>query len=587
MQFAALDRSRPLSDQIAQQVIAQVEADRLREGTRLPSVRALAERLGVNRNTIAQVYKELAQKGYLVARFGAGSTVRKPEIPGRKPEPAARIDAGGLNGARVASPRAELPAAPEPLSAREWEQRFAAAVGGFPAQAAPLPNHGPTHGSGRAGHPAGRTPGRGGHASGRGATNGGRAERGAHEEGGAINLSALQPYTGLFPLEQFRLCLNTVLRRQGRALLGYAAPAGYLPLRERIAARLKAQGIAVEAAQVLITSGSQQGIDLLARGFLDPGDGVVVEAPTYSIALKILQVNRARLIPYAVTADGIRLDGLERALGRAGDGGAGRAGDGGGPKLFYAVPNFQNPTTHSYSEAEKRALLAWVYRTGALLIEDASDAELHADFARRPALAALDGTALGGPGRVLYLNTFSKTMAPAVRVGYLAGPAPAIRKLTELKEMTDLSHSLILQAAAAEFMERGLFDAHIEAVRGFYRERMAAAGELLERELPGETPFTRPGGGLCVWVDLPHPVDADGVQRELAQQGVLVSPGGLYQPDGAAHLPGGARNGLRLCVAGEPAERLAEGIRILGAHLKRVLRRPPPRPILTEYQSIH
>ena len=521
LHFAAVDRTRPVGDQIVDQVIAQIEGDGLPTGARMPSVRALADALGVNRNTVAQAYKELAQKGYLVSRFGAGSTVSRPGEDGRPGAPSA-LPLAALQAA-TGQPASFQPAAPAPLTAREWEWRFAAAVSGFSAQPA---------------------------------LNGSASD--------AINLFALQPYTGLFPLEQFRLCLNTVLRRNGRHLLGYAAPAGYLPLRERIATRLKAQGLTVEPGQVLITSGSQQGIDLLARGFLEPGDGVVVEAPMYSIALKIFQVNRARLVPYPVTGGGIRLEGLERALGRV------------NPKFFYAVPNFQNPTTHSYSAAEKRDLLGWVYRTGGLLLEDASDAELQDDHPHRPALAALDRA-----GRVLYLNTFSKTMAPAVRVGYLAGPAPVIRKLTELKEMTDLSHSLILQAATAEFMARGLFDEHIAAVRAFYQRRMAYACEVLERELPGDTPFTHPGGGLCVWVDLPAHLDTDTVYRELEAQGVLVSPGSLYQP------AAGGRNGLRLCVVQESPERLAHALHVLGAYLKRMLRRPAARAVPVEYQSIH
>jgi DNA-binding transcriptional MocR family regulator len=520
LRFAPLDRNRPVGDQIVDQVIAQVESAGLPDGARMPSVRALAVVLGVNRNTVAQAYKELGEKGYLVARFGAGSTVRRPGGNGR--HEAAVLPFAATEASAVEPPSVQ-PLAPAPLTAREWERRFAAAVSGLSA------------------HPT--------------------LNRSAPD---AINLFALQPYTGLFPLEQFRLCLNTVLRRQARQLLGYAAPAGYLPLRERIAARLKAQGISCEPGHILITSGSQQGIDLLARGFLDPGDGVVVEAPMYSIALKIFQVNRARLVPYPVTGGGIRLEGLERALGRV------------SPKLFYAVPNFQNPTTHSYSAAEKRELLGWVYRTGGLLLEDASDVELQDDHPHRPALAALDTA-----GRVLHLNTFSKTMAPAVRVGYLAGPAAAIRKLTELKEMTDLSHSLILQAATAEFMARGLFDEHIAAVRAFYQRRLAYACDVLQRELPEDTPFTHPGGGLCVWVDLPAHMDTDAIYRDLAVQGVLVSPRSLYLP-----APGG-RNGLRLCVAQESPERLAHALHILGAYLKRTLRRPPARPTLMEYQSIH
>jgi GntR family transcriptional regulator/MocR family aminotransferase len=499
--FNPLDRTKPLVDQLVSQVMARVGQDPAATGARLPSIRGLAVELGVNRNTVAQAYKELAQKGYLDSRFGGGSTLRRPGDPGAAPAAARRFDH------------------------LDWERRFAGHFAAFALPAAPPARDG------------GEPP---------------------------VNLFQLHPHTGLFPLDAFRLCLNTVLRRQGRALLNYGSPAGYLPLRERIAARLKRQRIPVTPAQILVTSGSQQGIDLLARAFLNPGDGVVVESPMYSIALKIFQMNGAALIPYAVGPGGVSLAGLESALGRN------------APKLFYAVPNFQNPTAHSYTGAEKQALLAQVYRTGGLLIEDASDAELHRDAESRPALAALDGLT-----QTLHLNTFSKTLVPAVRVGYLAGPAPVMHRLTELKEMTDLSHSLILQAAISEFMERGLFDRHVAAVRDFYRARMELAVEMLEQALPEEAPFARPGGGLCTWVDLPPQVDTAQLYRQLAQAGVLVSPGALYQP-----VPGG-RNGLRLCVAAEPEERLRRGIAILGAELRRLLSGRVRPPAIREYQSIH
>jgi GntR family transcriptional regulator/MocR family aminotransferase len=462
--------------------------------------------MGVNRNTVALAYKELAQKGYLEARFGGGSTVRRPMLVAETTLP----DIAPRSTGRHNTP--------------DWERRFASRLLEltYPLTVPPPTDPAP------------------------------------------INLFQLQPHTALFPTGELRRCLNTVLRRSGQTLLNYGTPAGYLPLRERIAARLKAQGIAVDAARVLITSGSQQGIDLLARAFLDPGDGVVVESPMYSIALKILQVNGATLLPYDVGPRGISLAALPALLARA------------APKLFYTVPNFQNPTAHSYTTEEKRALLEQVNHCGALLVEDASDAELHGDAAARPALAALDGA-----GQVVHLNTFSKTLVPAVRVGYLAGPAPVVRKLTELKEMTDLSHTLILQAATAEFMARGLFDRHVEQVRAFYRHRMEQALEWLAEFLPEECAFARPSGGLITWVDLPAWVDTARLYQDLAEQGVLVSPGALYQP-----APGG-RNGIRLCVSGETEERLREGIRILGAHLHRILRHPVRMVAPQEYQSIH
>ncbi len=504
LDIVLIDRTRPIANQIVEWVTRRVEDGRLPQGSRLPAIRDVAAQVGVNRNTVALAYKELAQKGYLEGHFGGGSIVRRPEP-------------GGLLTPRVAATSAGR------AVAIDWERRFAAHL----ASNAPLP---PVASRGNA----------------------------------PINLFQLQPHTGLFPTEDLRLCLNTVLRRNGQALLNYGTPAGYLPLRERIAQRLRGQGIPVTPAQVLITSGSQQGIDLLARAFLDPGDGVVVESPMYSIALKIFQMNGASLLPYRVGPHGISLSDLSGSLSRQ------------PPKLFYAVPNFQNPTAYSYTEAEKRALLEQAHRSGALLIEDASDAELHADAARRPALAALDRGQ-----QVIHLNTFSKTLVPAVRVGYLAGPAAVVHKLTELKEMTDLSHTLILQAATAEFMARGLFDRHVEQVRGFYRHRMEQAVEWLAAALPEECPFTRPGGGLCTWVDLPPQIESMRLYQDLAQQGVLVSPGTLYQP-----LPGG-RNGVRLCVTGETEDRLREGIGILGKELHRALRQPRQPVALQEYQSIH
>jgi GntR family transcriptional regulator/MocR family aminotransferase len=506
----ALDRSRPLTDQIVTRLIGSIHSGAVPLGTRLPSIRALASQLGVNRNTVAHAIRELAEKGYVETRFGGGSIAARP-TPALPPE---------------AQPPGNGAGEPAVLSERDWEQRFARHLGAFLSPATP-----PLFPTGRP---------------------------------RPINLFQLRPDTGLFPLERFRRCLNTVLRRGGRHLLNYGSPAGYLPLREQIARRLRQARIAADPSQVLIVTGSQQGIDLLARAFVDPGDRVVVESPMYSIALKIFAMNGARLHAYAVGPTGIDSKALEQL------------GPQQPPKLFYAVPNFQNPTTHSYTLEEKTTLLRHAYRLDSLVIEDASDTELHGEPGQWPALASLDPTR-----RVIYLNTFSKTLVPAVRVGYLCAPAPLVRRLSELKEMTDLSQSLILQAAIAEFMERGYFDEHVAQLRATYRTRMERVLELLEATLPAETPFTRPDGGLCVWVDLPPHLDAQRVFEHLRGRGVLVSPGSLYQS-----LPSG-RNGIRLSVAAEPEDRLREAFAILGRELGELLRRPPPTPAEQEYQSMH
>jgi GntR family transcriptional regulator/MocR family aminotransferase len=503
-----LHQEEPYRDQIAAHLIEAIATGRLVPGTRLPSIRALAAGLGVNRNTVARAIRELADKRYVETRFGGGSVVRLPA-----PRPPAVTPAAGLPEA-------------VPFDGADWERRLARHLDGFfPSPVAPLfPPHRPA----------------------------------------PINLYQMRPDTSLFPLERFRQCLNTVLRRSGRHLLNYGSPAGYLPLREQIAQRLAAAAIPVDPSQILIVSGSQQGIDLLARALLDPGERVVVESPTYSIALKIFAANGARPYPYPITREGVSLRALEQL------------GPQQSPKLFYTVPNFQNPTTHSYTTAEKAALLREAYRLGSVVIEDASDNELHPHPERWPALASLDRA-----GRVIYLNTFSKTLVPAVRVGYLCAPPPLVRRLAELKEMTDLSQSLILQAAVAEFMERSYFDEHVARVREAYRARMERVLALLEAALPPEAPFTRPEGGLCVWVDLPAHLDTRRLFDHLRGLGVLVSPGSLYQP-----LAGG-RNGIRLCVAAESEARLAEGFAILGRELTQVLRRPPPTPAEQEYQATH
>ncbi|MCZ6645823.1 MAG: PLP-dependent aminotransferase family protein [SAR324 cluster bacterium] len=512
MSAVVTDNPRGLADRIVSDMIESISGGDVTAGTRLPSIRAMAERMGVNRNTVAHAYRELAEKGYLETRYGGGSYAAHPQ-----PFAIPREEAATHSSAE--------PPAVARFGEEDWELRFARRLGGLLQQSGKPPLLQP-------------------------------------EEGGAINLFQLRPNTDLFVLEQFRNCLNTVLRRSGKQLLNYGAPAGYLPLREQIAVRLRSLNIQADPGQILITSGSQQGIDLLARAFLDLDDGVVVESPTYAIALKIFQANGARLIPYTVGREGVSFQPLEGFALQS------------SPKLFYAVPNFQNPTTHSYTAEERQALLRHVYRAGSILIEDAYHTELQAE--PRAALAAMDRSQ-----RVVYLNTFSKTLVPALRVGYLMGPPAVVRRLTELKEMTDLSQSLILQAAIAEFLERGHFDAHVATVRRFYQERIAKVSEMLDAALPEEAPFTRPGGGLFIWVDLPQHVDTEMLYQRLRQKGVLVSPGALFQP-----FPGG-RNGLRLCVASESEERLRKGIELLGEELKQLLRRPAPTLVERDYQATH
>ena len=505
-------RDVSLVDQIVSHTIQTIKDGELQPGSRLPSIRSAAEELGVNRNTVAQAYRELAEKGYVETRFGGGSYVSSYASKSSSLSEQNDMDSHALS-------------LPLEITEGDLELRFSQRLN---ASTGSLSKH----------HILGLN------------------------QADTINLFQLRPNTDIFPLELFRKCLNTVLRRSGKSLLSYGSPAGYMPLREQIAGRMRRSGIVTDPDNILITSGSQQGIDLLARAFVDPGDTVVVESPTYTNAIRIFSGHGARLMPFAIERNGIALQSLEGFQFQA------------SPKFFYTVPYFQNPTTHSYTLAEKQALLQQVYKAGSLLVEDAYYSEMHPDPG--PAMAALDRS-----GRVIYLNTFSKTMVPAVRVGFMHAPAVLARKLTELKEMTDLSHSLILQAGITEFMERGYFDEHLTRVKAFYKSRLAQVTDWVEKYLPAEISFTPPPGGLFFWLDLPPSVDGDHLALQLQNDGVLVSPASLFHP------LGGGRNGIRLCVAHETEERVEKAIQILGSRITKMLSRPTSRAEQTEYQGTH
>ena len=509
----SLDPARPLADQIVSNTIQTIDQQSLPHGTRLPSIRQVANALGVNRNTVAHAYRELAEKGYVATHFGGGSYVANP-----------RLRYGSTFRPQVET-NSDAVASPPELTEGDLDLRF----------------------SNRMSVLAGSSS---------------KTQLTGAMDGSSINLFHLRPNTGVFPLEKFRKCINTVLRRHGQRLLNYGTPAGYMPLREQIAGRLRAGGIPADPANILITSGSQQGIDILAQAFINPGDAVVVESPTYTNAIRIFTGHGARLMPFAIESDGISMETLERFQFQS------------APKLFYAVPYFQNPTTHSYSPEEKQALLRQVYRSGSLVVEDAYYSEMHPNPS--PALAAMDNT-----GRVVHLNTFSKTMVPAVRVGYVLAPPVLVRRLTELKETTDLSHSLILQAAIAEFMERGYFDAHLTQVREFYQERLEMVSALVTRYLPTDTQYNPPPGGLFIWLDLPVGIDTERLAIQLQNDGVLVCPAPLFQP------AAGGRNGLRLSVAFENVERLERAFRVLGKRLRELPKQPTQDHWNTEYQGTH
>ena len=349
------------------------------------------------------------------------------------------------------------------------------------------------------------------------------------------------PDPALFPAEAARAAYAEALADPAAALQ-YGVSEGYEPLRRWIAAEMTRDGVAAEPENILITAGSQQGLDYLAKALLSAGDTVLAEYPTYLGALQAFSAYEPRY-------DRLRLDGgnLTPAayLGRAG----------GAVKALYLVPDFANPTALSLGLEARRSALDLADELGAVVIEDAAYRALRFSGASLPSLQALDVAARGGleESRVAHLGTFSKTVAPGMRVGWVCASRALIAKLTLINQASALHVSTINQIAMFKIAERGIGPL-IAAARAHYRRKRDALLDALERHAP-DLARTAPQGGLFSWVTLPQDMDAGALlARSLAQVGVAFVPGAAFHPDGSG------ANTLRLSYSLPTGERIEEGI---------------------------
>jgi 2-aminoadipate transaminase len=355
------------------------------------------------------------------------------------------------------------------------------------------------------------------------------------------------PAPEAFPVAAIARAHAEVLARDGGSALQYATTEGHRPLREWVAARLATKGMRVRADEVLITAGSQQGIDLMARAFLDPGDIVVVESPSYLAALQSFTALEAQFLVVGSDDEGMRVDELADVL---------RATR---PKLIYIVPTFQNPrgTTLSLSRRQKLARLAAEH--GVPLLEDDPYGELRYSGAELPPLAALEPDA-----PITYLGTFSKTLAPGMRLGWAVGRPEIIGALTVAKQAADLHTSTLSQRAVSCLLETFDYEAHLIAVRALYRERRDSMLAALAREMPDGTRWTMPDGGLFLWVQLPDGRDAEELFQHAIAEKVAFVPGASFY----ARHP--RRETLRLNFSNRPRELIEVGVARLGATLHKL-----------------
>ncbi|MEK3879302.1 aminotransferase-like domain-containing protein [Paenibacillus sp. FSL M7-0420] len=332
-----------------------------------------------------------------------------------------------------------------------------------------------------------------------------------------ISLAGGLPAEELFPAEAIREAYSRVLTGDSSALQ-YGLTEGYLPLREQIAARLGQQGIPVSSAEMILTTGSQQAIDLLCRILLDPGDTVLVEAPTYLAALQVLGSYRADIQVVKSDEEGLLPEHLEEQL---------RVHR---PKLLYAVPTFNNPSGATWSKVRREQVVELCRKYGVLMLEDNPYGEIRFDEspgAYPPTLAAIDRN-LGGDPCVVYTGTFSKIVAPGLRTGWIVGPAELVKMIARAKQAADLHSSTIDQRALHELLRTFDLEGHIRLVSREYKSRMQLLSAELASQNWQDTSFLEPRGGMFLWLSLPARIHTAELLPLAVEQGVAFVPGEVF-----------------------------------------------------------
>lgn len=336
------------------------------------------------------------------------------------------------------------------------------------------------------------------------------------EKPGIISFAGGLPSPKTFPVSAFAEACAKVLREDGQAALQYAASEGYAPLREAVAAQLP---WAVDPAQVLITTGSQQGLDLVAKVLIDTDSRVLVETPTYLGALQAFTPMEPQIEAVASDAEGIDVDDLERRAGS----GADRA------RFLYVLPNFQNPTGRSMSEARRAALVERAAALGLPIVEDNPYGDLWFDAPPPLPLAARN------PEGCIYLGSFSKVLAPGLRLGFIVAPQAVYPKLLQAKQAADLHSPGFNQRMVSEVIKDGFLDRHVPTIRALYKSQCHAMLESLTAEMAGlGVQWNSPDGGMFLWVRLPEGMSAIDLLPRAVDKGVAFVPGAAFyasEPD--------------------------------------------------------
>jgi 2-aminoadipate transaminase len=366
-----------------------------------------------------------------------------------------------------------------------------------------------------------------------------------------ISFSASRPSELQFPLEEFRAtCREVIDSNEAANILQLGPASGYGPLRRFLMEQLRLRGEFGENDDILITSGCQQAFDLIQRVLASRGETVVVEDPVYPGLRSAFQRGGARVIGAPVGPNGVEPEVLERIFEKE------------RPRLMVLTPNFQNPTGTTIPEDARRQIIDLARRSGVIIVEDDLYGSLRYTGAEIPAMKTLDDS-----GDVILLGSFSKMAFPGLRVGWAVGPRHFIARLAEAKEASDLHSDQLSQAVLLRFAETGRLAAHRKKMLAAGAERLRACLAGCEKELPEGCEYTRPEGGMNLWVRLPEPLDASEMAVRAARENVSFTPGKYF----AVSRP--QTHGLRLCFAGMTPENVRYGLQVLGVIFRTELNR--------------
>jgi 2-aminoadipate transaminase len=378
------------------------------------------------------------------------------------------------------------------------------------------------------------------------------------EQPDIISFAGGLPAPEVFPIKEFQEACNYVLENFGPQALQYSTTEGYQPLREMIARHTARYSVQVDADNIMITSGSQQALDFIGRVFINRGDYIVVESPTYLGALQAWNAYGAQYISVRTDENGMIVDELEAAL---------RVG----PKFIYVLPNFQNPGGSTLSLERRKKLVEIADKYGVPIVEDDPYGQLRYEGEHIPSVVYLDSQ-FRGPngghysGNVIYLSTFSKLLAPGLRLAWVIAPPEVVRKFVMTKQAADLHTSSFNQYVAYEVAKGGFLDEHVKVIRATYKERRDVMIEMMEEMFPAGVTWRKPQGGMFLWGIMPEEMDAADVLKRALESKVAFVPGAAFHPTG------GGKNTMRLNFSYSKPDTIREGITRMGTTLKELIK---------------